>query len=284
MMMKKISAMVTLLFMLLTHVTVMAQDHAETITRSSIRPMPLAITFGKTTNLIFPYAIKSVDKGSKDVLAQIAKGVENILQIKAARQGFDETNLTVVTADARLYSYVLNYTSYPSELNIKMGNSPNYPTSDALFSYKTDNEAKVYDLAQQLILKKPLIKNLRSHRDDVGMSLSGVYNKEDKLYFQFALENSSNLDYTIESLRFFIRDLKQAKRTASQENEIKALQVAGNSEIIRGKSMQSIIVVLPKFTIPDKKAFYVQLMEQNGGRNLELRIKNKIIVDAKPAQ
>lgn len=282
--MKKICAIAAFTFMLFTQVTVMAQKNNEARTQSEIRSVPLTITYGKTTNLIFPYAIKSVDKGSKDVLARMAKGVENILQIKAARQGFDETNLTVVTADARLYSYVLNYSSNPPELNIKMGGGSNYPSSDALFSYKTDNEAKVYDLAEKLILKKPLLKNIRVHRDEVALSLSGVYIKGDKLYLQMALENSSNLDYNIESLRFFIRDLKQAKRTASQENEIKPLERSGNSEIIRGSSAQSIIIVLPKFTIPDQKAFYVQLMEQNGGRNLELRIKNKIIVGAKPAQ
>ncbi|MBO9587038.1 MAG: DUF4138 domain-containing protein, partial [Flavobacterium sp.] len=69
----------------------------------------LQVGFSKTTSIVFPYAIKSIDKGSADVLVQKAKGVENILLVKAAKQHFIQTNLTAVTADSRLYVFVLNY-------------------------------------------------------------------------------------------------------------------------------------------------------------------------------
>ncbi len=269
------------LWMLLFHLPVMAQGLASGTQQTSIQPLPLSITYGKTTNLIFPYMIKSVDKGSREVLVQIAKGVENILQVKAAKQGFEETNLTVVTADGKLYSYVLNYTANPVTLNIKLGSSLNYPKTDALFSYKSDNEAKVYDITEQIALKKPLIRNIRCSNYEVSLGLSAVYIKEDRLYFQFALGNNSNVDYNIDAFRFYIRDQKKSKRTSSQEYELQPLQLAGNVQIIRGNSEQSVVVVLPKFTIPDKKLLFIQLMEQNGGRNLELKIKNKIIVGAK---
>src|ERR1700743_3117645 len=95
-------------FILLMGATAFAQDRTKT--SEVIQPQLLAVTFAKTTNLIFPYAIKSVDKGSKDLLVQVAKGVENIIQVKAAVQGFEETNLTVITADGKLYSYVVDYT------------------------------------------------------------------------------------------------------------------------------------------------------------------------------
>ena len=65
----------------------------------SIAPYRIEIGYVKTSNLIFPSAIKSVDRGSSWVLAQKAPGVENILQIKAAQPNFKETNVTVVTAD-----------------------------------------------------------------------------------------------------------------------------------------------------------------------------------------
>ena len=60
----------------------------------------LHIGYSKTTSIVFPYAIKSIDKGSPDVLMQKAKGVENILLIKAAKQNFTQTNLTVITVIA----------------------------------------------------------------------------------------------------------------------------------------------------------------------------------------
>ena len=45
----------------------------------SIASYHMNVSFEKTSNLIFPAAIKSVDRGSEAVLAQKAPGVENIL-------------------------------------------------------------------------------------------------------------------------------------------------------------------------------------------------------------
>ncbi len=257
-----------------------AQNNGASVVKSSIAAMPLQITFDKTSNLLFPYPIKSVDKGSKGILVQVAKGVENILQVKAARQGFDETNLTVVTADGKLYSFMVSYSVNPVALNIKIGGSNNYPNADALFSYKSDNEATVYDLARQISTKKPIIKNIRDAKYDVVLSLDGIYIKEDKLYFQLALGNNSNVDYSIDALRFFIVDVKKSKRTSFQEIELQPVESVGNKEIIRGQSKQTIVFTLPKFTIPEKQKLVVKMTEQNGGRHLGLTVKNKAIISA----
>lgn len=281
-MMRKNSVVwISLIILLCLNVPSMAQVLIGSMQQSTIEPLPLTITYGKTSNLVFPYPIKSVDIGSKDVLAQLAKGVENILQVKASKQGFTETTLTVVTADGKLYPYILNYTDAPVVLNTKVGNNPNYPRADALFSYKTDNEAKVYDITEQIASKKPILKHIDDSKFDVAINLDGVYIKEDMLYFQFGLDNNSNVDYNIDGIRFYIRDKKKSKRTAVQEIELQALQVAGNTEIIRGQSHQNFVVALSKFTIPDKKLLFVQLMEQNGGRHLQLKIQNKTIIGAR---
>jgi conjugative transposon TraN protein len=245
-----------------------------------IQPQLLEATFSKTVNLIYPYAIKSVDKGSKDLLVQVAKGVENILQVKAAVQGFMETNLTVITADGKLYSYVVSYTEKPSLLNIKVDPTPGYPSVDARFSVTNDNEASIQDYAQQVALKKPVLKKIKDDKFDVAMNLDGIYIHDQKLFFQFTLSNNSNLSYDIDQLRFYIRDQKRSKRTASQEAELQPEQLTGNAQIIRGQSRQTIVVTLSKFTIPDKKYLTIQLMEKNGGRNLELHIKNKLLIKA----
>ena len=39
---------------------------------------------------------------------------------------------------------------------------------------------------------------------------------------------------------------------------------------------------LEKFTIPDARHLVIELFEENGGRNLELLIKNRMIVNARP--
>ena len=40
------------------------------------------------------------------------------------------------------------------------------------------------------------------------------------------------------------------------------------------------MVAIPKFTIPDKKYLAVQLFEANGGRHIELSVKNRTIIKA----
>ncbi|UOE51357.1 conjugative transposon protein TraN [Mucilaginibacter sp. SMC90] len=277
--MKKISAVWIMGFILFMGATGFAQD--KTKTSEVIQPQLLAVTFAKTTNLIFPYAVKSVDKGSKDLLVQVAKGVENIIQVKAAVQGFAETNLTVITADGKLYSYVVDYTDKPKALNIKVDASPGINNTDARFSLTSDNEASIQDYGQQVALKKPILKNIKDSKADIEMSLDGIYIHDQMLYFQISLSNNSNLAYNIDQLRFYIHDKKRSKRTASQETELQPEQLTGNVRIIRGQSKQTIVVTLQKFTIPDQKFLTAQLMESNGGRNLDLKIKNKLLVKAK---
>src|SRR5690606_26501384 len=113
--MRQISV-IGLMILLLTNFKGLAQQAAQ-----SIPSRPIEIAFSKTTNLVFPFEIKSVDRGSKDVLAQKAGGIENVLQLKAARQDFDETNLTVITSDGKLYSFLVNYADNPSALNLSFG-------------------------------------------------------------------------------------------------------------------------------------------------------------------
>src|SRR5688500_17986985 len=69
----------------------------------------LEISFNKTTSIVFPFGITSVDRGSRNILAQKVNGVENVLQLKAAQKNFPETNLTVITGDGKLHHFTVNY-------------------------------------------------------------------------------------------------------------------------------------------------------------------------------
>src|SRR5690242_1372621 len=77
---------------------------------------PLSITTDKTTSLIFPFPIKYVDRGTKDVIVQPVKEDDRILLVKAATKQFAETNLSVVTGDGNVYEFTVNYVAQPAEL------------------------------------------------------------------------------------------------------------------------------------------------------------------------
>lgn len=278
--MKKISAlMVTAILNVLLSVQLYAQSNAEANV-TVIKPYFLPITFYKTTNLVFPYAIKSVDKGSKDILAQKAKGVENILQIKAGKLGFDQTNLTVITADGKLYSYILNYTDTPSVLNIRFANAT-ADQPEAFFPNLSVNEAQVQADAEIVATKKATIHGIKDKSYGMKMEMTALYIKGDVLYCRIKLQNRSNINYGIDQLRFYIRDQKKSKRTATQELEITPLYVKGDTSVIAGQTEKVFVYALPKFTIPDKKYFAIELMEKSGGRHLLMHLHNKTIVRAK---
>ncbi len=235
----------------------------------------LQIGYSKTTSIVFPYSIKSVDKGSADVLVQKAKGVENILLLKAAKQYFFQTNLTVVTTDARLYVFVLNYNEDCPDLNIKAENAA-AASKDILFSMENENQKKIEQLASLVLSKKKKTSGLKKSKFQIRLEVNGIFIDQDVLYLRVVFENKSKINYDIDQLRFFIRDQRKSKRTASQEIEILPLYTTSSSAVIPYKSEVIKVYALEKFTIPENKYLTLQLIEKNGGRHLEVNINNNL--------
>lgn len=235
----------------------------------------LQIGYSKTTSIVFPYPIKSIDKGSADVLVQKAKGVENILLVKAARQYFFQTNLTVVTSDAKLYVFVLNYNEDCPDLNIKAENAA-AASKDVLFTLENENQKKIEQSASLALSKKIKTSGLKKAKFQIKLEVSGIFIHEDVLYLRVVFENKSKISYDIDQLRFFIRDQRKSKRTASQEIEIQPLYCTSSIAVIPDKSEVVKVFALEKFTIPDNKLLTLQLLEKNGGRHLEASIKKNL--------
>jgi len=244
----------------------------------TVIPVPVTITTAKTTNIIFPQAIISVDRGSRYILAQKAKGVENILQVKAARDSFPETNLSVITADGRLNSFVVNYSSQPT-LNLSITEST--VKNSITFSETNYNKADVTRYAKLALKENTNGAVARYKTAGIRFGVQGFFIHDDVIYCRLEIENRTNIGYDIGQLRFFIRDQQKAKRTATQEIEVTPVLAENSIETVKANSTQAIVFALPKFTIPDKKYLVLQLMEKNGGRHLEVRVKNRQLVQAK---
>lgn len=84
---------------------------------------PLYISDQKTTHLVFSFPVTYVDLGSSGLIAANAKATsaENIVRVKAASAGFPESNMTVLTSDGKLYSFVVNYQHDPKVLSLDLG-------------------------------------------------------------------------------------------------------------------------------------------------------------------
>src|SRR6266498_2627680 len=250
---------------------------------SFIQSYHLNITCNKTTNLIFPFPIVNVDRGSKDVLVQKVTGAENILQVKADKPNFSETNLSVITADGNLYSFIVDYLNEPPQLNIVFQKDTlTYEKNEQIiFSPNNNNAAELSVIAQNVFNAGKTVHGVKDEHEAMLLSLNGIYINNDIFYFQVALKNKSQVSYDIKAIRFFIRDKKKSKRTAVQETEIQPIYTYGNDSSIKGESSQLCVLALQKFTLPDDKYLFVQITERDGGRDLHFRLKNRHIMKAK---
>lgn len=234
------------------------------------------ITYSKTTSIVFQYPIINVDRGSGDLIAQRVRGVDNTLQIKAARRGFPETNLTVITADGNLHHFYVLYAERPETQTFIVD------SAKAKVTFSERLNIKSYEEKANRILKARKYGRLeKDHRFKVQFRLNAIYIEGDQLFYDLSIVNKSNIGYDVQSLRFFIRDKKKVKRTASQEQELKLIFASNSESKVKGNSVFRTICVLEKFIIPQVKILDIELFEKNGGRNHKLRVKNNTIVKAK---
>lgn len=224
----------------------------------------------QTTSLLFPYPIVSVDRGSQDILAQKPKGIENVLQIKAAQEQFMQSNLTVVTTDGKLYNFQICYNTEPSSLAYDFSGNGKQGSATLEEHEKAD---RINALASAAYHDRSRI-SIKESDYDITFSITGMFVVDDYFFYRITIANESNISYDIDQLRFFVKDQKRSKRTASQEVDITPLAYWQLPEKIPARGVKTFIAVLPKFTIPDKKNLYLQLTEKSGGRHLQIKVRN----------
>jgi len=236
--------------------------------QSYIASMKLEVSANKTTNLVFPSNIVSLDRGNESIVVQ--KSASNILRVKAVASFTEETNLSVVTEDGKLYSFMVSYQNTPAHLNITVGNQRSVKTNFALDS-----------ISKKVLLAKPNLYGLRYQTGRVSISLIGLYVKDDVLFCKLKLGNHSPISFYPDQLRLAVTDSKQLKRTSSQDLPIQPLYILGDTSVIRGMTAQTIVLALSPLTVPQSKSLVVEVLEKNGGRNLLLTIRNRYLVHAK---
>jgi conjugative transposon TraN protein len=225
----------------------------------------LCISTEKTTSLVFPFSILHVDRGTQAILAQQVKESPTILLVKAAQKGFPETNLSVVTNDGSVYSFVVCYDNNPATW---------------VYHLPTNKFATLATYANGILDNPRTMHGIKDEQWDIKAMVSGIYIKNEIMYYQLNITNNNPVDYDIDVLRFFIRDKRKGKRTAIQETDLKPLHISGNTSQVKANSTSSMVFALDKFTIPDAKYLAVQIMEKNGGRHLSMKVSNKKIMHA----
>lgn len=235
--------------------------------QSYIKPRNLQVTDNKTTNIIFPAMITSVDRGSERIVVQKSTG--NILRVKADTVFSDTTNLSVITSDGKLYSFLVSYHGSPEILNLDLGAGASINKDTALVS-----------LANAAMREKNNLYGIRFAQGKVLLSMTGVYTNSELLICKLRIENRSSLSFEIGRLRIGVTGSGSGKRRPVQETEIMPLLVQSLVTVIREKQSGIIAVVLPKTALGNKQVLQIDIIEKGGERHLSLKLPNKFILNA----
>jgi conjugative transposon TraN protein len=273
------------LILLVTGVFVRAQI-IPSFTLTGLTAQTVPVTEHKMTNLVFPVAIRAGIKVSRDVLVQKVKGVENVIELKAARPHFAPTNLSVFGLDGRLYSFDLEYADNPPVLNFAVVPAPGGNTSTLyperpllLLTGLPVDQASLAEDARALTKEKGFLQ-ASSRNEKMRLQVEGIYLKDSLLWFVLRLHNTAQVPYYPEYTRLFIQDRTKAKRTAIQQATMEPVYEA-LPDRIGGRSAETFALGFPLFTVPRDKQLWLEVAERSGGRLLKLPIGYKTILKAR---
>ncbi|WP_303919419.1 DUF4138 domain-containing protein [Draconibacterium sediminis] len=241
----------------------------------------IEICQNKTTHLIAEEKITYLQVGDPDkLIAEVVPEQPNMVRVKAVDEFEGESSLTVVSAN-RSYSLFVTYSdgnkiSYKLEEfhgdkagDLKIGPVPEYLLKELCGQILND------------CTQKPI--RLRSKKDGLIFRLRNLYLKQDLLFFELEITNTTNIVLDMEAIHWWIDDRKQVKATNAQEYQVEELYRHYKWERIPAKTTLREVVVLPKFIVPDKRILKIELLEKalgNTGRKLTLEVKNKVILKA----
>jgi conjugative transposon TraN protein len=261
-----------------------AQD-LPSFTLTALTTQKVPVTEHKMTNLVFPVAIRTGIKVSRDVLVQKVKGVENVIELKAARPHFAPTNLSVFGMDGRLYSFDLEYADNPTVLNFAVVPAPSgeatnlYPDKPLLLTGLLADQATLAEDARTLAKEKGFL-HASVHSEKMRLQVEGIYLKDSLLWFTLRLRNATQVPYSPEHIRLFIQERTKARRRAIQEIPIEPVYTALPNRIT-GRSSEIFALGYPLFTVPRNKELWLEIAERSGGRLLKLPISYKTILKAR---
>lgn len=260
------------------------------MTNSTIRPSyAIQVSNTMTTHIIFPYDIRYADLGSKEIAGEAIEKAGNVFRLKALNANvFLETNMTVVTADGRLFSFLITYKSHPDAVT--------YDLTKQLLDGDVSKSAKVSAgsqarLADNLNRQGEVAMHSRRKIRHIGFKAQGmdlylrnILYKDDVMYVVLGMENDSKLDYDIDYLRTYVMQLKQAgESTATQDVPVEPIKVFDAAEgVIPRHDKLTKVIAIERLTLEKDRRLVVQVGEESGGRQLTIQIGPEELSTARP--
>ena len=175
----------------------------------------------------------------------------NQLKVSTAKDAVENSNLFVIDKNMNTYSIVIRR------------------NETSVFTYNYDD-------------KREYTAHIDVNSEVMDKCLQELRTKKRNIYSVGEVKNKSYIDYDIEFVKCFQRDIKKSKNAIQQETTIDPIYTKDFETKIKGKSGNRLVLGFNKFTIPDNKIFEIELYEKGGGRHMKLAVENKYIIRAEP--
>jgi hypothetical protein len=113
------------------------------------------------------------------------------------------------------------------------------------------------------------------------LQVRGIYTRKATLFFVLRLNNRSPLDYDVDSIRFFIAQKEKGKHPPQRLTELLPVYVYDSAAQVKGYGRVTSVIVLPRFTLARKRRLLIEVLEKNGGRQLQVQASNFTLENAR---
>jgi len=228
-----------------------------------------------SVHFVSPEPIQYVDISSKNILGDLP--VKNILRIKYRTDSTNSDGVVTIVGEKFIAQYHIVHSpadggAIQTDIDILPQDMKPLDIGIGL------SQPELKNYATQLLAKKS--EQLRKAKAyGLKATLNHVYTLGDYIFLDIGYENSTNLSYDLDELRFKIEDKKVTKATNVQSLEIKPDFTL--FDIPSFKKHYRNIFVFKKFTFPGNKLLNIQLDEkQLSGRVITLSIPYKDVLEA----
>ena len=239
----------------------------------------------KNVALFFPNPIRQGITGSENFVFTYNREKEQYFGLLQAQPG-KESNLLIINNNGSIFSYIVSYKEELSKLNYfiplttAIGNEK--PIEDLLTTTKAEesrfNKSHYYErFCSYLLKRKQRIGRLKKRNDGSVLSVENIVFEKEELYFVIQIENRSSVDYDVNFLNLSIDTRKKGKKKSLQSLYQEPHFKYKLPTKINEKKTVRLVYVIPKFSISNERSVILELNENNGERNVRLKISNDYI-------
>ena len=240
----------------------------------------------KNVALFFPEPIRQGITGSDNFVFTYNREKEQYFGLLQAKPG-KESNLLVINRNGSIFSYIVKYKKFLSELNYfiplsnSIGNEKPFVTDSIKINTSErsiDNKTYYYQkFCSYLLERNQHLGRIKKRHEGIILSVENIIFDKEELYFVIQIENKSTLDYDLNYLNLSIETRLKGKKKSLQTLYQEPLYKYSLPLKIAEDKMTRFVYVLPKFSLSNERRAILKLNEKDGERNIKLKISHKNI-------